>query len=164
MLRNSARISGDAVYWKWNAGTFTAVSEFGDPLQHTSYALCIYDQSGPAPALAMNALIPSGGTCGLRPCWNGRLSGFGYRNTHRTPDGVLRVRLQSTARPSTLIIIAGGGADLKVPTAASPTQMFAQNPSLTVQFIKSDARQCWEATYPAPAVKNTSTLFRTVIP
>ena len=59
----------------------TPLSEFGNPLAAgaTDYAVCVFDRSGPAGAVALrlSARAPAGGTCGRRECWTP--SGIGFR-------------------------------------------------------------------------------------
>src|SRR6185369_4178868 len=39
----------DLLTWKWLNGAATTFSELGNPLDNTSYALCVYDESAVTP-------------------------------------------------------------------------------------------------------------------
>jgi len=84
---------------KWSQGDATTLADFGDPVGGTtSYTLCLCDTSGGTPSLRLRAALPSGGTCGRRPCWKpSGMSALRYRDRERTWSGIasalLRARL-----------------------------------------------------------------------
>lgn len=128
-------------------------------LGSTVYALCVYDTSGGVPTLVTSATAPAGGICSGRPCWTETAAGFRYRNTALTPDGILSIALNRGAEGRASIIVKGRGDPLHIP--ALP---LVQGPTVTVQLVNSDGNVCWESVYAAPAVTNTTRLFRDVLP
>src|SRR5262249_59076841 len=128
----------DRLVWKWRGGAATTKSDFGDPGASTTYALCVYDDSG----LLTTVTVPAGGTCGHRPCWAERTGGFRYRNRARTPEGAGKVALQRGRRDGRAkIVVEASGEDLDLPDLES-----LESP-VTVQLRRSDSRVCWGATY-----------------
>src|SRR5207253_2573102 len=79
---------GNSLGWSFKTGGVTPKSLFGDPLTTTSFNFCVYDESGGTPALVMSLTVPPGGTCGGKPCWKGGKTGFQYKDTLLTHQGV----------------------------------------------------------------------------
>jgi hypothetical protein len=127
-----------------------ATGDFGDPIATTTYALCVYDQTG----LRMTAPAPAGGTCAGRACWSATSTGAKYANTTLVPDGLKQVSLKAGAGGQAKIAIAGKGANLPAPTLPLA-------PPVHVQLRREDASTCWEATYPN-GLPNTATTFKAV--
>lgn len=65
-LRNASSPEKDIVVWRWRRGEGTALADLGDPSQSIAYALCIYDESGPSPALVFSALAEQRRAAGSR--------------------------------------------------------------------------------------------------
>jgi len=97
LLRNKSPDAGDALVWQWTKGARTLKAAFGNPTTTTDYALCLYDERGGTPSLALMARAPAGGTCGRKPCWKTTRKGFTYTNRQGTPDGLRTVVLQEGA-------------------------------------------------------------------
>ncbi len=127
--------------WKWTKGSATLKADYGSPLTTTDYLLCIYDG---ASTLIGHALAASGPTCG----WSETTTGFKYKNKARTPEGLAQIRLKEGSTGKAKITVMGKGADLVMPSIPVPQP-------ITVQLVNSDG-ECWEATYSAPAIKNTA--------
>jgi hypothetical protein len=142
----------DRFVWKWR-GASTGIEDFGNPDSTTSYAFCLY--AGPSETRLMQALAPAGGSCGSRSCWRKRDGRrFKYLDPDRTPDGVARIALRT--RPSVTrasIVVAGKGENLAMPILPLEAPVRAQ-------LVQSDGLMCWEATYSAPALKNSDRQFR----
>src|SRR5881628_3182405 len=85
----------------------TSTVDFGDPL--TSYALCVYDQSGAAQPL-LRAAVPGGGTCAGAPCWEALDEGFRYRDPTLALEGIETIDLTGGERTgqSSLLMRARG--------------------------------------------------------
>lgn len=92
-LSDRTPAAGDQLSLEVAKGPVTPRSEFGDPTTTTAYALCIYDESGGTPTLALSATAPTGGMCGPRPCWTMTVNGFRYANNAGTPDGLQKIVL-----------------------------------------------------------------------
>ena len=139
----------NAMVWKWNRGAATDLMAFGDPVNGTSYALCVYDASGASqPLLELGA--PGGQTCSSVPCWRA-MNGFSYRDNRLTPSGVSTIRLVPGAYGKARISLVGRGANLGLP----PLPL---TPTVTVQLRNTSTNVCWEATFSTAAL-NSSTKF-----
>jgi hypothetical protein len=123
------------VSWKWK-GQATALGDFGDPLNTTGYALCIYQGATPKPA----ARAPAGGTCGTKPCWKALgTKGYGYKDGDLTPDGLLKVTLKAGGTGQAQVSVKGKGANL-------PDGVLPLTTPVTVQ-LQATTGQCWTATF-----------------
>jgi len=158
LVRNDALNGGnDALLWKWIRGDLTTAEDFGDPVNTTTYGLCVYDSSAGSPALAMAITIPPGGTCaGNRPCWksNGP-KGFKYKDGALTQAGVRKIILRAGVPGQAKIIVKGKGGNLPLPPLP-----FAQDPAIIVQMANDTVGGCWEAIYSAPPVTADLERFR----
>lgn len=136
----------------------SSAAEFGDPRAGTSYALCLYDRSGPGgtPALKMSTIAPPGRSCRTRPCWKARTShattvGYAFADASRAIRGMNKITLQAGIAGRASITVKAGGSALDTP--APPF-----TGTVTVQLRSSDGL-CWEADYGSPTV-NQPGLFR----
>ena len=159
-LRDRLLVSRNVLYWNWGHGARTDRVDFGDPLHTASYALCIYDSLSNTPQLVMTAVAPPGGTCVKSPCWKQTRLGFRYEDLNKSADGLLRIQLRGGADGKASITVRGRGTNLPLPTPVSTAQFLHDDSQVIVQLVKSDGGACWEARYPAPAVKNTTTTFK----
>jgi hypothetical protein len=149
-LRDQELNSRDTIVWKWKRGATSTIADFGDPAHAHGYAACIYDAQD---ALLLAGSIPSGGTCGSRPCWRPISAGFEYRNGRATPDGFTKILLISGGNGEASVIVKGRGDRLHLP--AIPLA-----PPMSVQLQQEDG-PCWEATYERPGVRlNQGGIFR----
>jgi DNA-binding beta-propeller fold protein YncE len=138
------------IVWRWTRGADTSLQSLGDPTTTTDYALCVYDESGPTPALAMRALVPAGGDCvaGVATCWSPATGGFRYRDPHRTPEGLFDLTLKSGGPGTARVTTRGTGTNLALP--AMPLGL-----PVRVQ-LQSSLGECWEATYSAARANDSS--------
>jgi hypothetical protein len=134
----------DRLGWKWSAGTAT-VADFGDPVATDDYALCIYD--GAERRLALG--IPAGGTCGGKPCWRRKSTGFVYRDGAARPDGITVLTLRAGIDGKAQIQAKGRGALLAVPPLAGFTS------TVRVQLRDRASGLCWESRHVPPFDKQT---------
>jgi YVTN family beta-propeller protein len=167
LLKDRGVDSADSLVWKWRRGAATARLDFGAPTLDApagnSYAFCLYDFAASVPALVMSTTAPAGGTCVQRPCWTETSGGFRYSNRNRTPDGLLSVKLDSGTEGNASIMVRGKGDHLPMPTPISPTQFFHEQTSVVVQLVRyggMSAPECWEATFPAAAKRNSGNKFQ----
>ena len=116
------------------------VTDFGDPTNATNYLLCVYDATG----LRLEALAPGGGTCGGRPCWKGRSTGFQFKDKDLTPDGVFKIRLRAGDAGFAQVGVQAKGANLSLPAPPFTTPV-------TVQMIRNDGDACWSSVMTDPA-------------
>lgn len=142
--------------WKWRGG-MTNLADFGDPLTTTDYTLCVY--AGPEETPLLEITAPAGGTCLGRPCWKAKgnarqVRRYKYADSNHSSDGIARVVLRG--RPSVArahLVVVGRGDNLPLPD-------LPLEGTVRAQLVKSDAADCWEATYSAPALKNTQKRYR----
>ncbi len=141
--------------WKWSKAT-VAEGDFGDPIQATGYALCVYDDG----ALVLDRAVAAGGTCGYDECWfPGNRGSFKFKNKVGNDDGITSVSLK-TGAGSAAIAVKAKGLRLSLPL---PVQ---QSTDITVQWVKDplSGDECWESVLPAPAGKSDSEQFADKIP
>ncbi len=151
-LTNKDGGTKDAIKWKWSKGNRTTLEELGDPLVDASYQLCIFDQTG----LRFEVTHPAAGTCAGKPCWKATgTNGFAYKDKELTPDGGQSLKLKQGAIGKAQIQFQGRGDALAMPDLTTLVQ------PLIVQIQNSDGL-CWEATYGAPASKQTAEQFKDV--
>jgi aldose sugar dehydrogenase len=141
----------DVLLWKWLKGAATDAAEFGDPVDLHTYELCLYDGGG----LVGSATAPADGTCNGAACWRPRGSGFRYRDSERSPDGLRSIVLKAGGDGEARIRVYGKGADLAMPDLSLLTS------PLTVQLKRAGSTTCWGATYSfPPALRNEGAIFK----
>jgi acyl-homoserine lactone acylase PvdQ len=147
-LRNRTPDTLDRLGWKWTRGQATAVGDFGSPLTHTSYDLCIYSADG----LLSRTTAPADGTCRGRPCWKASSMGFKFRHPDPAPRTLQTLTLRAGGDGKAKAIAKGKGAGLGLP--ALPITGLP----VRVQLVNSDG-ECWEAVY-GSALANGSDRFK----
>ena len=147
-LSRTATHTRDLVLWKWFPGDATDPADFGLPTVSTDYTLCIYDQTGNTPSLRLGVSAPAAELCSTRPCWRETSSGFRYGDRTLTPNGLLRLQLESGIAGRARITLKGRGPLLRLPSLP-----FVQQSRVIVQ-LKNGVGQCWEADYSPPAERN----------
>ena len=141
-LQNGSPDDRDRLIWKWLKGDAMPQADLGNPATTTDYALCLYDQAG----LLAQAVVPHGGVCNGRPCWDERATGWKYRDGALTADGVAQIAARSNLAPGRAkIIVKARGVPLDMPDLPIP----AANLPLTVQLHASNG-QCWSTTFATP--------------
>lgn len=132
------------------------MADFGDPVHSsTTYRLCLYDASG-TPQPLLEADVPAGGTCGLKPCWRTTSASVAYRNKAGDPDGVIKLTLKAGVTGRAMMQATARGTNLRTP--ALPLTL-----PVTVQLVVGDgvSSECWESTFTAAAVNAPSRLSAT---
>jgi hypothetical protein len=141
----------DILQWKWLKGPAMVPGDFGDPINIDTYELCVYDASS---TLITHATAPVGGTCNIsnpKPCWSANSKGFKYVDKDLTPLGLLKVILKASPTfGGSKILVKGKGLNVDMPP------LFPLSQPITVQLLNSSGVTCWEASYNAPALKNTA--------
>jgi cysteine-rich repeat protein len=140
--------SKDRLLWKYGKGAATTVGDFGTPLTTTEYFLCIYANN----TLVEKTKIPPGGLCAGKACWSAKTTGFKYKDKDLTPDGIQQVVLKAGLAGKTKIQVKGTGVNLPTPTLPLSLPVKVQ--------LKNSNGVCWEANYAAPALKNTTGLYK----
>lgn len=156
LLRDRSPDRKDALRWTWAKGDAVPPEDF-DPEPNNHFALCFYDESGPAPALVHEALAPSNNhDCAtasqsfFKPCWSGTTK-VKYRDPFGSPDGLQSINLTPRPVPQSKIQVKGTGTTLTLP--ALPMSL-----PLRVQ-LQTSAGKCWESLFSA-AKKNEPDLFK----
>jgi cysteine-rich repeat protein len=135
--RAALTIAPGRVAWTWRGTAGTSAADFGTPTTATSYALCVWDDttaSQPRLVIAM----PAGGSCGEKPCWKQRATGFSYLDRDGTPDGALKATLAASANGAAKIVFRARGEHLTLP-AVPPS------PTATVELRSTTSDVCWES-------------------
>jgi hypothetical protein len=140
-LKRASTPAGDLLLWKFGKGEETLLGDFGDPLVSENFSLCLYDESGGTPALALRADAPAGGTCAAAPCWKAAGSaGFRYKDAEGTPDGLLKLQVKAGAAGRTKVSVKGKGEHLPV----LPSLPLALPSRIQVH---AESGACWEAVH-----------------
>lgn len=135
---------GDLFYWKWNKGPITPLSAFDDPVNTTNDAIvCVYQDISGTPQLVFRGRLYAGGACDRKPCWKTKGTiGYSYKDTLRSPDGLLKGTLKSgTVDGVAQIKLKGKGTLLDLPILPLVTPV-------KVQFQGTGG--CWETTHTTP--------------
>jgi cysteine-rich repeat protein len=154
LIRDRFPETRDVLTWKWTRGAATAGFDLGNPASGTTrYDLCIYDESGGAPALVLRAALPPGGTCGTQPCWKAASSG-GYRYADRdaAAHGLRTLVLKPGAEGKAKIVVKGKGDALLLPDLPLDA-----DPRVTVQLVSSTGA-CWATGFDAPSANDDAEL------
>lgn len=149
LLKDRDDARRDSLLWKWRKGPDVPLVAFGDPVSVTTYALCVYDESGSIPSIVMKVTIPPGSS--WRSLGQG---GFKYGDGGGATRGIRRIKLKPGGPGKAKLLVKGKGAGLMPP--ALP---LAQDATVTVQLKNSDG-SCWGARFSAPADVNTSEKFK----
>lgn len=128
---------GDLVLFKWIKGEEVSFGALPDPVGSDDVDFCLYAPDGRP---VFHASAPAGGTCGGKPCWIAKSTGYKYADKERTPDGVLKVLLKAGDAGKAKAQLKGKGENLPdlpelplgVPTRAE---------------LKGANGACWEATF-----------------
>jgi len=143
----------DQVKWKWIKGSNTQFPEFGNPTDmngNNGYFLCIYNASVRVSSIE----LPPGDTCGTKPCWKTKTTGYTYKDKLLTPNGALSAGLKAGADFKASIKVTAKGANVPTPDITT----FTTGP-IVVQFQREDGNICFEADYSAPFLKNANGTF-----
>ena len=132
-LHNADSDAKDQLLWKWGKGEVLSQAELGDPITHTSYALCLY--AGTAQALVGELPLPAGAG------WKDLNSG-GYGFSDSKGDGVRFVDLKPGAAGKSSAAVKGKGAGLPDPAMPLPAPV-------TVQLIADPEPLCLQSQFSA---------------
>lgn len=134
-IRDLTDDSKDQLSWKWAKGEGLVRVNFGDPLNGTTYTLCVY--AGTAQALVGEAPLPAGAG------WKDSSSG-GYGFSAVNSDGIRFASLKAGEAGKSSAAIKGRGValpDLPMPLVAPVTVQLLADPEplcLQTQFADTD--------------------------
>jgi hypothetical protein len=125
------------------------IAGFGDPLDTTDYAVCLFDGAGNATSF----VAPAGSTCDGRPCWRAfeQTRQVEYRDPDAAGDGLKSLRfIAGQFQGETRIQVQGKGEnlDLPAPPLTGPVTM----------QIQGRDWECWEARFSSPK-RNSDGVF-----
>jgi hypothetical protein len=128
----------DMLRWRWERET-TPTVEFGRPERSDDYLFCLYDASGPEPALLFHALAPSGAAWTIAGARS-----FRYAQHGGSPEGLDSLTLRAGADDDAKITLHGAGDRLSgrplgMPTLPLPLPLIAQ--------LQVPTGHCWENRY-----------------
>jgi hypothetical protein len=140
---------GRHLAWTMRSGPATSVSEFGNPLADTGYAICAYSGG----QIVARAVAPAGSCGGGRKCWHRTRRGFEYENP-RAPEGISLLSLRAGRAGRTRLRAVARGPQLITPSLP------LEQSDLVVQLRRTDDRTvCWDADHRV-IVKNRDDLLR----
>jgi cysteine-rich repeat protein len=145
LLKDSGSDAADALSWKLSKGDATSLAELSDPVAANGYTLCVYDASA-SPQPRLSARAPAGSE------WHASGSGFSYRSSSKTPDGLSSERFKAGGPGQTKLIVKGKGALLGLPP------LTGLSPPVTVQ-LRRDGGGCWGAQFSSPSASGPA-LFK----
>ncbi|MEO6027426.1 MAG: hypothetical protein ABIR79_11220 [Candidatus Binatia bacterium] len=149
-LRNDPAPDRDQLQWKWPKGAATTLADLGSPTTFDDYDVCFYDASG----LRTSFVVPSGGTCGGKPCWRPKTNGFSYRSKTGLPNGITLLDLKAGADGKAQIRLQGRGPLLPLPPLTTLTT------ALQLQLRQRRTGLCWSATFSPPYKTMSATTLR----
>lgn len=154
---NPPKPSKRSITWSWTKGQQTDLIDFGDPTITEHYNVCLYDETGPVPALLVAATAPAGGTCSndLAPCWllttrQAVPTGYKYADRAGTPQGLTSVKLKAGAEGSARVSAKGKGTALAFPSLPLAVPVRVQ--------LQASNGECWESTFSGAGVLETTNL------
>jgi len=138
-LKRPGDPSKSKMIWKWLNGPALSPGDFGDPESSTSYNVCLYAGTSAA-GIDLGIASVSG--------WASTATGFKYSDPSAPGDGVFKGLLRAdSAGGKSKLLVKARGANLDL--GAMPLNLAAP---LTVQLIRSDGPDCWEAVFPLSAI------------
>ncbi len=152
----------DKIQWKWLKGPGLSQADFGDPTDPNGpdFKLRIY--AGATPSVIVEMQVPSGGTCGTKPCWKPiSTKGYKYGDKGLSSDGVKKLLLKGDVAGKSKILIQGKDGNLPLP----PLPLDPNGPVIA-QLSSSDPNlPCYEETFlQSNVTKNEAKQFKAKTP
>jgi hypothetical protein len=146
-IKNTTPDSRDRLVWRWLGGSTTTKAEYGNPAAGGGYALCVYDEVGGVPQLAVEVPLPTGAK------WDETNDGFKYHDSSAKAGAVRNIQLRAGPDGKASILVTSKGEILGL----GPADPFKQDGTVKVQLVSDST--CWEADYSASIV-NDGMVFR----
>ena len=137
VVKDSVDDGRDKLLWKMTRAESTVSGEFGNPMASTYFGFCLYDANG----RVLRAVVPSSLTY-----WRFSGGGFKYKNSLLSDDGIKIVRLKSSDRDRTKILLKAIGSNVPDFDLGSITT------PLRAQLTSNESLSCWEAVYGAAEI------------
>ena len=141
-LKDSTKDSKDQLSWDWKLGQATTLADLGGPTQPggAAYELCMYDESGPEPAVVLSAEVAPGAGWAAQGA-----KGYKFSDKAGTQGGIKQILAKSGADGKASLQIDGKGAGLGLP--ALPLGLPARVQLEVVGGV------CFEATFSSAGTK-----------
>jgi hypothetical protein len=151
LIKRGSTEAADQVSWRWIKGSATAPDDFGNPVATTNYDLCVFDQGGAN--LVLHTTAPAAAICAGAPCWKALASGWKYRDSDRSSDGVQKILMRAGSAGAAKAQSRARGVNM--PPFALPVA-----PPVIAQLQASDGA-CWETTHTGDGIsRNDDGQFR----
>ena len=149
---NATNPQNAGLVWRWLDGSVADRSEFGNPLESTSYAFCLYDDG----SLVGSYEIPRTSDCADDDCWS-----VIRQNRFEFAEGDASVTLRSGTDAQVIVELQGD--DSLLPDKQLPLR---QSQYVIAQLLTGDVPRprCWQSIFAPPATTNGATKFDDEIP
>jgi len=153
-VRSDGTTDVERLRWRWARGEETTLDDIGDPTSDDGYAFCVYDESGPAPALLGATVVPPGGTCVDGPCWQPRGDkGMRFRDPDRRHGGIERIDVRAGGAGKARLVVRAQGTALGLPSPPVELPVRLQ--------LQSTTGACWESVFSdSGARRNAAGFYR----
>jgi hypothetical protein len=140
-FKDNADDTKDQGQYQWKSGAATMVSEFSDPVSAgETFSWCVYSNG----ALVYGADVPSGGTCGDKPCWKAAgTTGFQFKGDI---GGIAQIKLKGGEAGKSQVQVK---AKSKVGNFSSPGLPLSTN-VVSQLVIDAATDVCFENVFTAP--------------
>lgn len=152
--------SQDKLNWKWLKGDETLFSDFGDPFNNDTYAVCVYDTIADVPSLAMELVVPPSV---INWSVRGGNKGFKYKDSAAIEDGARSITMAAGDTNKAKVIFKAKGVATPLPGPVG-VPYFDQDSSLIVQLLNNTSGICWSSDLATPALKNDPENFKDKFP
>lgn len=157
-IKDKPDTAKDQLKWKLTKGVAFDQGALGIPESTTSYALCVYDETGDVAALAGSLTIGPGSS------WESTApKGYKYTDKLGSGDGVRKVQIKAGDAGKTKLLLKAGGSTLNWPTPVAGDKFFNADGKVTVQLVNSATPTCWTTDF-ASAKKNAGDQFKAKAP
>ena len=146
----------DKASFRWRDGDEVNAGELGDPTTTSSYAFCLYTESGGSLIAATEEDITAAAECAGAPCWAPYEEGYRYIDKKYLNSSMQMLTLVPGAAGESVVDARLIGSALGPP----PLPLDLSLPS-QVQLINPETNACWQATF-SSAVRNDAIRFKAV--
>ncbi|HXC53501.1 MAG TPA: hypothetical protein VN634_21620 [Candidatus Limnocylindrales bacterium] len=148
--------SGDKLRWQYKRGAETLDLDLGRPDVDDDVGFCLFDESGPAPVLIFQSIIPGGFYCqnfGF-PCWHRLDDGsFEYKDEYGFAGGITSMTLQAGGNGKASVAMKAAGLGLTSGQLLLPTPQL--NLPLRAQVQVRHAA-CFDGSYDEQSISRNS--------
>jgi len=131
--------------FRWNRGQKTTIADFGDPLERSTYFVCLVDYIANLPFIESCSRAPAG-TLG----WRTKGNGYKYRMKDGEPDGLTRLKLRRGEENRAKIKATGEEMVFDLPLEQDPE----------VRVLVTGNNICWQGRFLDGAKKNDADTFK----